>query len=201
MTLFVYVCVQILKPADKKKFPYGGLNQGRPVTPPRGNAKAKGKWWYSEAVALCVRVFVYRSWNQQERGSPRWFVLHKTVTPPGGTVQSLMERWNTAPTAKVFHELCSMGEVVSWLATQQTFIQRWRPSFKYVLGSSALARCAWRNNGIATVFSLNSYRNQRWGVDNFPRLECCHLGFKAFSCFMLNWEEKKTPLKLENNKK
>ena len=23
---------QILKPADKKKFPYGGLNSGRPVT-------------------------------------------------------------------------------------------------------------------------------------------------------------------------
>ena len=36
---------QILKPADKKKFPYGGLNAGRPVTPPRGATvqKAKGK--------------------------------------------------------------------------------------------------------------------------------------------------------------
>ena len=36
---------QILKPADKKKFPYGGLNSGRPVTPPRGATvqKAKGK--------------------------------------------------------------------------------------------------------------------------------------------------------------
>uniref|UniRef100_A0A8W8K806 Serine/threonine-protein phosphatase n=1 Tax=Magallana gigas TaxID=29159 RepID=A0A8W8K806_MAGGI len=34
---------QILKPADKKKFPYGGLNAGRPVTPPRGQAKGKGK--------------------------------------------------------------------------------------------------------------------------------------------------------------
>ena len=29
---------QILKPADKKKFPYGGLSAGRPVTPPRGGA-------------------------------------------------------------------------------------------------------------------------------------------------------------------
>ena len=38
---------QILKPADKKKFPYGGLNAGRPVTPPRGATvqKAKGKKW------------------------------------------------------------------------------------------------------------------------------------------------------------
>ncbi|KAI4454729.1 serine/threonine protein phosphatase [Holotrichia oblita] len=27
---------QILKPADKRKFQYGGLNAGRPVTPPRG---------------------------------------------------------------------------------------------------------------------------------------------------------------------
>lgn len=27
---------QILKPADKRKFAYGGLNAGRPVTPPRG---------------------------------------------------------------------------------------------------------------------------------------------------------------------
>ena len=36
--------LQILKPADKKKFPYGGLNSGRPVTPPRGQqGKAKKK--------------------------------------------------------------------------------------------------------------------------------------------------------------
>ena len=34
---------QILKPADKKKFPYGGLNAGRPVTPPRGATVQKGK--------------------------------------------------------------------------------------------------------------------------------------------------------------
>ena len=35
---------QILKPADKnKKYPYGGLNAGRPVTPPRGQGKAKKK--------------------------------------------------------------------------------------------------------------------------------------------------------------
>jgi len=38
-----------LKPADKKKFPYGGFGAGRPVTPPRnapgaGNTpKGKGK--------------------------------------------------------------------------------------------------------------------------------------------------------------
>ena len=38
-TLFL---LQILKPADKKKFLYGGLNAGRPVTPPRG-VKAKSK--------------------------------------------------------------------------------------------------------------------------------------------------------------
>lgn len=36
---------QILKPADKRKFAYGGLNAGRPVTPPRGpNNKNKKKW-------------------------------------------------------------------------------------------------------------------------------------------------------------
>ena len=35
--------LQILKPADKKKFPYGGLNSGRPVTPPRGGQQGKGK--------------------------------------------------------------------------------------------------------------------------------------------------------------
>jgi len=34
---------QILKPADKKKFPYGGLNAGRPVTPPRGATQQKAK--------------------------------------------------------------------------------------------------------------------------------------------------------------
>ena len=34
---------QILKPADKKKFPYGGLNSGRPITPPRGANQKKGK--------------------------------------------------------------------------------------------------------------------------------------------------------------
>jgi serine/threonine-protein phosphatase PP1 catalytic subunit len=27
--------LQILKPAEKKKYPYGGMNMGRPVTPPR----------------------------------------------------------------------------------------------------------------------------------------------------------------------
>ncbi len=32
---------QILKPSDKRKFPYGGLNAGRPVVPPRGPAKSK----------------------------------------------------------------------------------------------------------------------------------------------------------------
>ena len=43
---------QILKPADKKKFPYGGLNAGRPVTPPRGATvqKAKGKKWRNEVM-------------------------------------------------------------------------------------------------------------------------------------------------------
>lgn len=181
--------MQILKPADKKKFPYGGLNQGRPVTPPRGNAKAKGKWWYTATVALCVRVFVYRSWNQQERSfSTVVFVLHK-VTPSGGTVQSLMGRWNTAPTANVFMNCAAWERLFSWLATQQTYIQRWRPSCRCFLGSSALARCVWRNNGIATVFCLNSYWNRRWGVDNFLRLECCHLGCKAFSCFTFIWEK------------
>ena len=31
--------LQILKPADKKaKYQYGGLNSGRPVTPPRAGA-------------------------------------------------------------------------------------------------------------------------------------------------------------------
>merc|ERR1712106_1097610 len=34
---------QILKPSDKKKFPYGGLNAGRPVTPPRGATQQKAK--------------------------------------------------------------------------------------------------------------------------------------------------------------
>lgn len=31
------------QPADKKKFPYGGINSGRPVTPPRGGNQKKGK--------------------------------------------------------------------------------------------------------------------------------------------------------------
>ena len=32
---------QILKPADKKKFPYGGIGSGRPITPPRAAANQK----------------------------------------------------------------------------------------------------------------------------------------------------------------
>lgn len=32
-----------LQPADKKKFPYGGMNSNRPVTPPRGGNQKKGK--------------------------------------------------------------------------------------------------------------------------------------------------------------
>ena len=40
----IWLTLQILKPADKKKFPYGGLNAGRPVTPPRNStSKNKGK--------------------------------------------------------------------------------------------------------------------------------------------------------------
>lgn len=35
---------QILKPAEKRKFQYGALNTGRPITPPRGaNNKNKKK--------------------------------------------------------------------------------------------------------------------------------------------------------------
>uniref|UniRef100_A0A0W0EXS6 Serine/threonine-protein phosphatase n=1 Tax=Moniliophthora roreri TaxID=221103 RepID=A0A0W0EXS6_MONRR len=35
---------QILKPAEKKaKYPYGGMNMGRPVTPPRKQKKKEGK--------------------------------------------------------------------------------------------------------------------------------------------------------------
>ena len=34
--------IQILKPAEKKaKYPYGGINMGRPVTPPRKQQKKK----------------------------------------------------------------------------------------------------------------------------------------------------------------
>jgi serine/threonine-protein phosphatase PP1 catalytic subunit len=37
-------CTQILKPAEKKaKYPYGGMNMGRPVTPPRKQKKKDGK--------------------------------------------------------------------------------------------------------------------------------------------------------------
>jgi len=35
---------QILKPAEKKaKYPYGGMNMGRPVTPPRKQKKKDNK--------------------------------------------------------------------------------------------------------------------------------------------------------------
>jgi len=35
---------QILKPAEKKaKYPYGGMNMGRPVTPPRKPKKKDSK--------------------------------------------------------------------------------------------------------------------------------------------------------------
>lgn len=34
-----FICC--FQPADKKKFPYGGLNTGRPMTPPRGGPQAK----------------------------------------------------------------------------------------------------------------------------------------------------------------
>jgi len=38
------VFVQILKPAEKKaKYPYGGMNMGRPVTPPRKQKKKDAK--------------------------------------------------------------------------------------------------------------------------------------------------------------
>uniref|UniRef100_A0A1I7WY60 Uncharacterized protein n=1 Tax=Heterorhabditis bacteriophora TaxID=37862 RepID=A0A1I7WY60_HETBA len=34
---------QILKPADKKKFPYGSVGANRPVTPPRNTPAAQPK--------------------------------------------------------------------------------------------------------------------------------------------------------------
>lgn len=41
---FIFSVLQILKPADKKLYPYGGggggVGLGRPVTPPRNAAKA-----------------------------------------------------------------------------------------------------------------------------------------------------------------
>jgi len=38
------VFTQILKPAEKKaKYPYGGMNMGRPVTPPRKPKKKDSK--------------------------------------------------------------------------------------------------------------------------------------------------------------
>ena len=39
-----FLSYQILKPAEKKpKYPYGGMNVGRPVTPPRKQKKKDGK--------------------------------------------------------------------------------------------------------------------------------------------------------------
>jgi hypothetical protein len=49
LLLFAYVVhtvlyTQILKPAEKKaKYPYGAMNAGRPVTPPRKQKKKDGK--------------------------------------------------------------------------------------------------------------------------------------------------------------
>ena len=37
------ICILFFQPADKKKFPYGGMNVNRPVTPPRGGNQKKGK--------------------------------------------------------------------------------------------------------------------------------------------------------------
>jgi len=42
---------QILKPADKKKFSYGSLNAGRPVTPPRGANTKKQE----EMISLIIK--------------------------------------------------------------------------------------------------------------------------------------------------
>jgi len=40
----IYDLRQILKPAEKKaKYPYGGMNVGRPVTPPRKPKKKDNK--------------------------------------------------------------------------------------------------------------------------------------------------------------
>lgn len=36
----IYYIFQILKPADKKKFPYSSVGASRPVTPPRSGAPA-----------------------------------------------------------------------------------------------------------------------------------------------------------------
>lgn len=44
LTLSYIFYLQILKPSEKKaKYQYGGLNSGRPVTPPRGPQAQKKK--------------------------------------------------------------------------------------------------------------------------------------------------------------
>lgn len=42
--LLLTIGTKILKPAEKKaKYPYGGMNMGRPVTPPRKQKKGNSK--------------------------------------------------------------------------------------------------------------------------------------------------------------
>ena len=59
LTIFSFSSLsQILKPAEKKqKYVYGGLGQGRPVTPPR---KPKKKWKWLLKFLAALNVFTIR---------------------------------------------------------------------------------------------------------------------------------------------
>lgn len=68
---------QILKPSEKKaKYQYGGVNSGRPVTPPR-TTQAPKKRWVAGPQLLC--------------SSPRWSPGH---APPGCLKHSCIQRLN-----------------------------------------------------------------------------------------------------------
>ena len=81
---------QILKQADKKKFPYGGLNAGRPVTPPRGatQQKAKKKWKWEVFRKLVENI----SKNQFMNVTQFYWFSSKSVVIKRTTIFSL---WKT----------------------------------------------------------------------------------------------------------
>ena len=140
-------------------------------------------------------VCVCRSWNlPTRRSSPTegWtregLSLHQEATPrPKGNkdspellLRACTQFYNTH--LKAFMTWLTRERLFSWLAAPQSSSHRWRPSCRLFLCSSALVRCPWRYNGIATVSCL-FYWNRCWGADEALSLwTAATQGPKAFSC-------------------
>ena len=106
------LCPQILKPADKKKFTYG-LNSGRPLTPPRGPAKNKGKKWVAGVEReLCLNCNYWCIWKYCPLGDK----YHETFDFFKNLDWIWVRKWRGHATVTMFVYICMYCGILLQLA-------------------------------------------------------------------------------------